>query len=206
MNADEILDQIFKITRKKGKKIEHIFLYGSNQDLQSEEKDIDLLVILKGHHEYSNIENDQLDIIFLGFTAFFRAIINFEPLVLEPILTGKCIYGEKEDYQKLINSQEINLFKIIYLLNSSYTLMVWAKQNFDQSEFKSCLINLSWALSYYLMAKSLKNDEKYLSFQEMLKLDSPLNQVIKALKSVSQKQQNTRKLLDLSTQYLTQHI
>ena len=75
------------------KKIAHIQLYGSNLDLNQTGHDIDLLIVLDESCDYERRIVAPFDLIFISRNEALRLAKSFDPVITEPILTGKTIAG-----------------------------------------------------------------------------------------------------------------
>ncbi len=205
LTKTQLLKSILNKTGLEKKQIFLIVLYGSNLDLNYPDKDIDLFIVVNNQIDYQTIEIDNYDLIFVNQDYFHIALGNFEPLIIEPLLTGKIIWGHQEDYQQIISRQTITNANLIHLCYLALKLYYWAELNYQNQAYQDCLQNLSYALSYFLMAQSLKHQNKILCFQQMLK-NQLLAKTTSLLKQKQKNPQNIREILDLSTKYLTDFL
>jgi hypothetical protein len=116
--------------------------------------DIDLFLIEEGQREVEEIIIGNLDIARMGINNFGGYIDKKDPtLATEPILTGKLIFGNEEEFNKLKRRLMEGSADINYLLRASLAEHLKAIQFVEYQRLKESLGSLSFAFSYRLFAE-----------------------------------------------------
>jgi len=166
MNPDGILKTLFRILPNDCKEIESVFLYGNKQG-----RDVDLFVIFGGKLANAPLGrhiHDSLDVGFVGTNFVQTMITHFDPIILEPILTGQTIFGNHIDYREIVLRQVIDSNTPRYLLGCANTFFEWAIGSADKGLFKESIFNLSFTQSYISYALHYWKGGGLVLFKELL--------------------------------------
>ncbi len=172
MTEKELLEKL--ATFSLIEELKYLFIYGSNSDLEADDKDIDLLAVVnnpRGYLYYKVEKTDQVDLIIVNEDYFQRAISNFEPLVLEPLLKGRLLrsFASVEvDFRQKIWQQEFHKKNLVYLTSFAFTLLCWAFERWDKKNYEECLMNLTYVFSYAAMAENLSKYKEPVFYWQLL--------------------------------------
>ena len=109
MNNNETLSLLFSAIPME--QIESVTWYGNRKG-----KDTDLFVVLKGNEDrYGGFFYKQLDIAFLSRSLVPPLIENLDPLITEPLLTGKGIFGSIDQDRESLLATEVHNKVPLYL-------------------------------------------------------------------------------------------
>jgi len=79
-----------------------IIRYGSNLNSDKDDCDIDLLVVVADTISYERFIIGKYDLVILSSVDFFEFVKKFDPIVTEPLLTGKTVLGNINKEKKTI--------------------------------------------------------------------------------------------------------
>lgn len=141
----------------------------------------------------------KLDILTIGKDEFRRRLRMLDPIITEPLITGFLLLGDETEFG-LLRSDTFSRVKGMaktaapFLLekararlkNASQLLQASGQRNEDN--LLPCLVNLSWACSYFEFAEYYGNSPGFvpITFAHLLVQDgeSALGEVMGALKAV----------------------
>lgn len=160
MNDQELVKELAQqICLDRVVAIDGVIWYGSREP----EGDIDLCVVFDGPVAIQNFTLGRLDLVTLNRKDFDFYLSNFDPIAIEPILTGSIVV-ERTSY---LSERKMRLLDIrsspqivSYLLRRSTEEYLNAKIFFDQSRQATnqhvfllrALVNISFAWAYHSLA------------------------------------------------------
>ncbi len=159
------------------KRISKIKIFGSNILYNKQNSDIDIFIIKQQKLDYEHRIIDRLDITSINSNVIAYYISNFDPIVTEPILTGRSIYSN--NFQEPIFSEiESNKSLCKYLINRSKKFYSWTRTNFISYQnminnlpsyyLSFILLNLSFVTSYLLYSVHYRTHSNVITFAELL--------------------------------------
>jgi hypothetical protein len=141
-----------------------VFQYGSNSG-----RDIDLFVILRGKAKYNCIHQTQLDITYVGDHWVDEMLACFDPLITEPIITGRVIFGEGEEhFQKRLSESRPTEKSVEYLRDKAIQFLEWAKNHYQSGNFSESSNCLRFAISFYLFSEYYTRNLKPITFAALI--------------------------------------
>lgn len=156
------LNNIFALTDKN--RVESITHYGNKNG-----EDIDVFLIAKGDTEYSCLQHIDLDITFVGSSHLQEMISGLDPLLTEPILTGRTIYGQTQEILRKIKQTPPTLKTTEYLENKSFIFMEWAKIHLVYGNLREACDCARFSASFCCFAEYYKKNKKIVTFSELIK-------------------------------------
>jgi len=149
------------------KMVKLVIWYGNRKG-----RDIDLFIVLKGVFvDYGVTRKFPLDIVYMSESFFKKSIKNLDPMAIDPILTGKLIYG------KNINNLKIKIRKIQpnektkkHFLERAKTFLEWTKHYHQGNNFRETLTGIHFTLTYIYFAKYYQDNSKIISFANLLEV------------------------------------
>lgn len=144
----------------------------------------------------------KLDILTIGKDEFRRRLKMLDPIITEPLITGFLLKGNKVEFGLLRSDTMISFSRVKgmakaaapFLLEKARTRLKNASQLLqasgqeDEDNLLSCLVNLSWACSYFEFAEYYGNSPGFvpITFAHLLVQngESALGEVMEVLKAV----------------------
>ena len=140
------------------KRIAHIQLYGSNLNMDQMEHDIDLLVIIDESCEYERRMISPFDLVFLSRREALRLARSFDPVITEPVLTGKTIAGSPVIDKWKLEHSEVSKKACYFLCYRAKKVLNWTissaggkqavRQLLNSAVASNIIQNLSYVASY----------------------------------------------------------
>lgn len=163
--CETILERLYKLFDKRN--ILSAIHYGN-----LEGNDIDILVIVKSDIYYDRIENEDLDLTVVGIKYLEYLLSVFDPIVVEPFLTGKTVCGENflqaKEYLLNISSNKQTVEHHMNFANEIYkTVDVYINCN----KLKYAIANIVFCLSYIRFAQYYSTSKKVITFKKLIKLN-----------------------------------
>ena len=93
----------------------------------------------------------------------------FDPMIIEPLLTGTTIYGEFDEKWGDIKSIEANEDTPDYLLHTAEIFYEWATKLAYQGNLRETLITLSFVQSYALYGFTYISNSNVVSLETIFK-------------------------------------
>ena len=151
--------------------IQSIILYGNIGG-----EDIDVFVVVEGRGQYSCIKKRPLDITSVGEAEAEEMVINLDPLITEPILTGVEIFGDiMESGIDMVLAQKADKNTVAYLRRKSHELFEYTKELDSKEEYNQAADNLRFVLSYLEYANHYEQHKKAITFYDLVKpIERPL--------------------------------
>jgi len=184
----KIMEQIYQ------ERIRFLIYYGN---LQGE--DIDLLVVLQNwDSDPQEYQPSEFDIFEIREDEFRSRLILMDPIVAEPVITGRIILGNEVEFQSIRDefllsfpSQEIiNSLRqrAVEELGNAFTFLNKYRKSKDVNDLFFALINLSFACSYYEFADYYQQNPEFhpISFAHLLRENNRelLHEIMSVLKGV----------------------
>jgi hypothetical protein len=144
--SDEILEALFSVMPDDRDKVRLVIWYGNKEG-----KDIDLFLVFEGSLADTAIGHHicgPLDIGFVGENRLQTMIRHLDPIIVEPILTGRAIFGETGLYYRAVLDQPVDREVPPYLLNSAEMFYGWAVDLANQGLLRDAVTTLSFVQSY----------------------------------------------------------
>ncbi len=153
-----------------------VILYGS----QKNGRDIDIMITQNNTFLSQAFVVGKLDIFSISYKKYEKLLKLLDPIVTEPILTGKLLFGDKKEWLK----EKSNLLKQIpsnrnvnYFVNRCFEEFLSAVQILNQYKSQNSADILIWAF------KNLSYSIAYASFAQYYNTPNkkvcPLNELIK---------------------------
>jgi len=165
MNKKWILERLFSVFPEK--MVKFIIWYGNRDG-----RDIDLFIVsTKLLINYGVTRKFPLDVVYMSESFFKESIKNLDPMAIDPILTGKLIYGKnignlKTEIRKIQPTEKTRK----YLLERAKTFFEWTKHYYRNNNLKETLTGIQFTLTYVYFVKYYQNNSKIISFTDLLKI------------------------------------
>lgn len=157
---DSVLQKIFCLFKKE--RIKLIIHYGNLNG-----RDIDIFIILKDNIDYNCIKTEKLDITFVGLSQAHIMAKNFDPLLIEPIMLGNIIYGNKKEIVDSIRNNKNNKEISKYLRNKSKTFLAWAIDHLNKQNFYNACDCIRFSISFYCFSVYYNKNKKIIYFNNL---------------------------------------
>lgn len=107
------------------RRIAQVQLYGSNIDMGQMGHDIDLLVVLGETWDYERRMVGRFDLIFLSRPDAHRLARVYDPVITEPVLTGKTISGSPVIDKRTLEHSEVSEKACRFLHHRAEEVLNW---------------------------------------------------------------------------------
>jgi hypothetical protein len=162
MNNKDILPVLFSVIPME--QIESVTWYGNRRG-----KDTDLFVVLKDNNDrYGGVFYEQLDIAFLSRSLVPTLIGNLDPLITEPLLTGKVLFGSIDKDKESLIATRVHNEVSSYLLERAEFLYELAVNAAYNGKFSNTLNILNFVYSYSLYAFRYWSGNDIVLFKDIL--------------------------------------
>lgn len=165
MDNEQILRLIFEKTTAEDVLI--VIRYGKQDG-----KDINVFLIVNKRFNCCYHLLDKLEIKAVGVPNIIFFLNRFDPIVTEPILTGKTLYENilktSKIKEQLLN-KKTDYSTIVHLLRSSREILYWAKKRHEANDPEGALTNFVLALSYREFAHYYEKNSHVITFEELIR-------------------------------------
>lgn len=194
MNEEEIIQEVKK--QIKLEYIKYLVWYGNLGG-----NDINVMAVIDKRARVRLYESpkSKLDILTIGKDEFRRRLRMLDPVVTEPLITGFRLLGDETEFS-LLRSNTFSRVKGMaeaaapFLLEKARTRLKNAKELLqacgqeNEDNLLLCLVNLSWACSYFGFAEYYGDSPRFvpITFAHLLAQDGEfvLGEVMGVLKAV----------------------
>ncbi len=197
MNEEEIIQEVKK--QIKLEYIKYLVWYGNLGG-----NDINVMAVIDKRARVRLYESpkSKLDILTIGKDEFRRRLRMLDPVVIEPLITGFRLLGDETEFSLLRSDTMISFSRVKgmaeaaapFLLKKARTRLKNAKELLqasgqeDEDNLLLCLVNLSWACSYFGFAEYYGDSPRFvpITFAHLLAQDGEfvLGEVMGVLKAV----------------------
>jgi hypothetical protein len=149
-------------------------------------RDVDILLILNNDSPYGHIFIDNpksilsgkcVDVTYIGKYWVNTLLYNLDPLITEPFLHGKVIYGINSFIGDHVNEMVVRNHIPNYLYSSAKRYYKWTLDLIKRENVKEAFANLVFIYSYLALAVEYKNSNNVLSFKSLIKKDPQLQKI-----------------------------
>lgn len=155
-----ILKNIFSIFGKEN--VNLIIFYGNEQG-----KDIDVFVVIAGESEYNCTQQGRFDITYVGEKWLTEMIEFFDPLLTEPILTGKTIYGNSSHIKNALSKIRPSRNMINYLKNKAFLYFQWAYAHCCNNDLTYASDCIRFSLGFYYFALYYQCNDEIITYSDL---------------------------------------
>ena len=134
--------------------------------------DVDILIIVNNKTFYERRVEGKIDITMVGIDYVDYLLSVFDPIVTEPFITGKVVFG------KDITNYKLRLASLISNRNVQTHLLDFAKQiyqsideNLKNNDLDKAIINIVFCLSYLHFMRYYEKSKNVIIFKKLLTLN-----------------------------------
>ncbi len=158
-------------------------------------KDIDIFILCKNDICYDRTEIEKFDFTIVGHRYFDHFLKSFDPIVSEPLLTGRLISGlDLLQSTQRLRSLDASDATVKHHLNMAQQVFLSA-EHYEKLSLEIAFLNLVFSLSYYYFADYYANNKKVILFSYLLEKSDYL--LKKAFKTYKNKQITNTKYYSL---------
>jgi len=188
MEISDILKNLFMVIDRKN--VKSVIWYGNRGG-----RDIDLLVITNKPSQKEYVRDwRNLDARILTRQEMMVGIDVMDPLATEPLITGREIYGDTNEFWKQYRKAEMEWdnfnmnYRLNYLVIRAGIYYDWANEHWLVGAYKECALTLSFAQSHLDYISYFKRFSRttYLQNLLMINKDPLLEKTIKLAKSTNE--------------------
>ena len=160
MKRKQILQKLFSVFKKQ--EVDFVIVYGNKKG-----RDVDLFVGLKRDFQFETVQIGELDVVSFGGIWIPHLIVRLDPMITEPLQTGKVIFGDISELKSKLLKVRIDEEVCCYLIHTALIFFDWAKQLLKERKLDGVIWNLSFVVSYVAFAKYYKNSKKLVKFADL---------------------------------------
>lgn len=163
-----------------GRRVAQIQLYGSNIDMGQLGHDIDLLVVLDETCNYDRRMIGPFDLIFLSCTDAYRLARVFDPVLTEPVLTGKTIAGSPVIDKRMLECSDVSELACRFLFRRAEEVLNWTISSAGETQEARNLLrspvalniiqNLGYIASYIAFSIHYSTQPKALTLEQLCRI------------------------------------
>lgn len=162
MNNKGILVDLFRVLPRHS--VKQVVWYGNLGG-----RDIDLLVVSWAPCPLRNICWQNLDIALINQKDFTQRVAIGDPLVTEPLLTGRQIYGlPLAPYRQKVCDLVIGKETTMYLREQAELFYCWAKEHWYHSDYGKAANTLRFVFSYMAWCQYYRFHSEVASLAEVV--------------------------------------